>query len=172
MGQRLQYIVHLHCSCLTPLPALCCFYYQRTLLAPCLPLFLFPTSSSTSSEHVPGEDHCSFFPFILRARHLENRLCVRHSPSHSIIPMFIQLSALSTVPFSLPLFPPVFLSMLTMSQLLTTALLIRVLHLSISIVSLSNCFLPHHLASARCLYLWHFLCLSLCPRRCCIICIV
>lgn len=58
------------------------------------PLFEFFPPAPT--ERVSGEDHCSFFPFILRARHLENgrRLC--HFPSSSIIVMFIQPSVLST----------------------------------------------------------------------------
>lgn len=58
------------------------------------PLFEFFPPAPTG--RVSGEDHCSFFPFILRVRHLENgrRLC--HFPSSSIIVMFIQPSVLST----------------------------------------------------------------------------
>lgn len=98
MGQRLQYIVRLLCGCLTAFPALCGITRELDLPPGC-PLLQFPTSSSSSSEHVPGEDHCCFFPFISRVRHLLNRLCVHLSPSHSILPMFIQLSALSPSPF-------------------------------------------------------------------------
>lgn len=96
------------------------------------PSSYFPLPPSMSLERTSG----SFFPFIFSVRHLENRVCLCHSLSHSIIPMFIQLSALSNVPpppFLPPPVPPAFLFTLTMSRLLTTAALITVLHLSISI---------------------------------------
>lgn len=92
MGQRRRYIVRLLCSCLTPFASLCGIT-RELYLPPGCPLLQSPTSFSTSSEHVPGEDLCSFFPFILRVRHLLNRLCVHLSPSHVY-------SAIS--PFSLP----------------------------------------------------------------------
>lgn len=98
MGQRRRYIVRLLCSCFTPFPSLC-GTTRELYLPPGCPLSQSPTSFSASSEHVPGEALCSFFPFILSVRHLLNRLCVHLSPSHSIIPMFIQLSTLSPSPF-------------------------------------------------------------------------
>lgn len=58
------------------------------------PLFEFFTPAP--KECVSGEDRCSFFPFIWRARHLENGLRLCHSPSSSIIVMFIQPSVLPT----------------------------------------------------------------------------
>lgn len=58
------------------------------------PLFEFFTPAP--SECVSGEDRCSFFPFIWRARHLENGLRLCHFPSSSIIVMFIQPSVLPT----------------------------------------------------------------------------
>lgn len=97
----LRYVfIHLECRFLIPLPALCGFHYRRTWLA------LSLNSSLLLPASVPGEDHCSFFPFILRVRHLENRLCLRHFPSHSIIVMFIQPSILSTAPLAFPFSPP------------------------------------------------------------------
>lgn len=113
---------------------------RELYLPPVCPLFLFPTSSSPSCEHFPGEDRCSFSPFILRARHLENRLRLRLSLSHSIIPVFIQLSARSTVrppPFLPPSVPPAFLS-----ADYASASLIKVPHLSISIYLSPIVFFP------------------------------
>lgn len=67
-------------------------HYGRALHAPCLP----PSSNSPlpplpSCKRFPGGPPCSFFPSIFRAG-------LRPSRSHSIIPMFIQLSALSNRP--------------------------------------------------------------------------
>ena len=54
------------CSCLTPCLLLCCLYYRRSRLAPCLPPLPTPHFLlSPSSEHFPREDHCSFFPLYL-----------------------------------------------------------------------------------------------------------
>lgn len=130
----LQYLfIHLQWRFLIPLPALCGSHSRRTSLA------LSLNSSLPLPASVPGEDHCSFFPFILRVRHLENRLCLCHFPSHSIIVMFIQPSILSTG--SLPSFsphlrsvPPGSPSIYKMSLLLNTRLL-SVMYLSFISIS-------------------------------------
>lgn len=128
------------CRFLIPLPALCGFHYRRTSLA------LSLNSSLWLPASIPGEDHCSFFPFILRERHLENRLCLCLFPSHPIIVMFIQPSILSTA--SLPSFspyscsaPPGAPSICKMSQLLNTRLL-SATHLSFVSIFFQLCSLP------------------------------
>lgn len=88
--------------------------YQRTLLAPWLPPLTIP---HFPLYFLPGEDLCSFFPFILRVRHLLNRLCVHLSPSHHHIQSPPCL--FSYPPFLPPCFPPILLSVLPVSLLLT-----------------------------------------------------
>lgn len=78
---------------LTSCPVLCCLFYRKIQLAPYLPL---PPSSTSFSEHFPRDNQHSFLPFIFWVRHLENRLFLHLSPSHSIILMFIQFSNLPT----------------------------------------------------------------------------
>lgn len=122
------------CSCLTPSPALCCLYNRKTLLAPCLPLlpiphFLFPflwafpwrgpvlllslylESEASGKQALPP-------PLSITLNHPDVYSALRpfHRPCTSLCPAYLPLHA-------------------TMSQLLTTASLITVLHLSISIHS-------------------------------------
>lgn len=129
LSVSLQLFNTLSCSLLLVLPEnSACPLFAPSPYSP-LPLLL-PLSISLERTTAPS------FPLSSERGIWKNRLCLHHSPSHSIIPMFIQRSALSTVPpppFLPPSVPPAFLSMLTVSQLLTTASLIAVLHLSITI---------------------------------------
>lgn len=77
-----------------PCPGLCCCIMRELYLPPICLLFLFPISSPPSSEHFPGE---ASFPLSL-AWGIWKTGRLRLPPSRSIIPMFIQLSALSTGP--------------------------------------------------------------------------
>lgn len=103
------------------------------------PLFTPSFYSPLPWEHVPGEDHCSLLSFYLasgkQAPCPPLSITFNHPHVHSALRPFHR-------PFLPPSFPPVFLSMLTTSQLLTTALLIRVLHLSISIYLFPVVFFP------------------------------
>lgn len=86
MAQGLRYIVRLRCGC-SPSCSLPLLLLENSTYPLFAPLSQFPTSSSTSSEHIPGERTTAPSCLLsLRARHWENRLCLRHSPSHSIIP--------------------------------------------------------------------------------------
>lgn len=66
-------------------------------LPPVCPYFPFPSSFSPSSQLFPGGSHSSFVS-IIQVEHLEARLCLHLSPSHSISMMFIQSSALFSIP--------------------------------------------------------------------------
>lgn len=86
MAQRLRYIVRPRCGC-SPSCSLPLLLLENSTYPLFAPLSQFPTSSSTSSEHVPGERTTAPSCLLsLRARHWENRPCLRHSPSHSITP--------------------------------------------------------------------------------------
>lgn len=80
----LRYTVRLRCGC-SPSCSLPLLLLENSTYPLFAPLSQFPTSSSTSSEHVPGERTTAPSCLLsLRARLWENRLC--HSPSHSIMP--------------------------------------------------------------------------------------
>lgn len=148
MGQRLQYIVHLHCSCLTPLSALCYFYYRKTLLGPWLPPLPIPNFLFFFLRACLWRGLLLLFSFYLESKasgkqalspplhitfnhpHVYSALRPFHCPPTSLSP--------SLCPAQLPLHAycgSAFNHSITCQRPFSFYL------------SLSNCCLPHHVAS-------------------------
>lgn len=112
------------------------------------PLFLFPISSSPSSEHFPREDSGSLLSLYLLARHLETS-----SVSTSLDHIQSSWCLISSLPYPPTLFLSIshLLSHPPSSWLVTKGLLITILHPCLSVISLQ--LFP---SSPSCLYMIPF----------------
>lgn len=165
------------CSWLTPCPPLCCLYYRRTLLAPCLPPLPIP--------HFLLSFLLAFLwsgPMLLPSLYLQSEASGKQALSPPLSITFNHPDVYSALhPFHRPstsLSPSFCATRLPLQAHYVSALNHSIAyHIPTSFhfyLSLSNCFLHHHLASAWRLCLLHFLSASkcFCPGRCCTICIV